>query len=161
MFRIEFGLRHIINCRDHATNEEVHAKIQQAIGPHEDLQTAVKRRKLKWYEHTSSSSGLAKTILQSTVKGGRRQGRQKKRWETTLGNGQALSSLRELVVKTSVVSQGPLRLRDRCRNIIHFVYSFVHWDQTTFPSIVTAIQTKVPVSFFHSFPAVGSCGRRN
>ena len=31
-----------------------------------------------------SSSGLAKTILQSTVKGGRRQGRQRKRWEENI-----------------------------------------------------------------------------
>ena len=30
----------------HFTNEEVLAKIQQAIGPHEDLLTIVKRRKL-------------------------------------------------------------------------------------------------------------------
>ena len=69
-----------ISYKDHVTNEEVCAKIQQAIGPHEDL-TIVKRRKLKWYGHVSRSSGLAETILQGTVKGGRRQGRQKKRWE--------------------------------------------------------------------------------
>ena len=31
--------------------------------------------------HVSRSSGLAKPILQGTVKGERRQGRQKKRWE--------------------------------------------------------------------------------
>ena len=55
----------------HVTNEEVRAKIQQAIGPHEDLLTIVKRRKLKWYGHVSRSSGLAKSILQGTVKGGR------------------------------------------------------------------------------------------
>ena len=30
----------------------------------------VKRRKLQWYGHVSRSSGLAKTILQGTVKGG-------------------------------------------------------------------------------------------
>ena len=30
----------------------------------------------QWYGHVSCSSGLAKTILQGTVKGGRRQGRQ-------------------------------------------------------------------------------------
>ena len=41
----------------------------------------VKRCKLKRYGHVSCSSGLAKTILQGTVKGGRRQGRQRKRWE--------------------------------------------------------------------------------
>ena len=57
------------------------AKIQQAIGPHEDLLTMVKRRKLQWYGHVSRSSGLAKIILQGTVKGGRTQGRQRKRWE--------------------------------------------------------------------------------
>ena len=36
-----------ISCKDHVTNEEVRAKIQQAIGPHEDLLTTVKRRKLQ------------------------------------------------------------------------------------------------------------------
>ncbi|WP_419593839.1 hypothetical protein, partial [Thiolapillus sp.] len=63
-----------ISYKDHVINEEVRAKIQQAIGPHEDLLTIVKRRKLQWYGHVSRSSGLAKTILQGTVKGGRRQG---------------------------------------------------------------------------------------
>ena len=60
------------------------AKIQQAIGPHEDLLTIVKRYKLQWYGHVSRSSGLAKTILQGTVKGGRKQGRQRKRWEDNI-----------------------------------------------------------------------------
>ena len=59
------------------------AKIQQAIGPHEDL-TIVKRRKLQWYGHVFHSSDLAKTFLQGTVKGGRRQGRQKKRLEDNI-----------------------------------------------------------------------------
>ena len=70
-----------ISYKDHVTNEKVRAKIQQAIGPHENLLTIMKRRKLQWYGHVSSSSGLVKTILQGTVKGGRRQGRQGKRWE--------------------------------------------------------------------------------
>ena len=68
-----------ISYKDHATNEEVRAKIQQTIIPHEDLLTIVKRRKLQWYGHVSRSSGQAKNILQGTVKGGRRQGRQRKR----------------------------------------------------------------------------------
>ena len=72
-----------ISYKDHVTNEEVRAKIQQAIGPHEDL-TIVKRRKLRWHGHVSRSSGLAKTILQGTVKGGRRQSRQRKRWEDNI-----------------------------------------------------------------------------
>ena len=52
----------------------------EAIGPHENFLTIVKRRKLQWYDHVSRSSGLAKTILQGIVKRGRRQGRQRKRW---------------------------------------------------------------------------------
>ena len=68
-----------ISYKDHVTNEEVRAKIQQANGPHQDLLTTVKRRKLQWYGYVSRSSGLAKTILQGAVKGGRRQGRQRKR----------------------------------------------------------------------------------
>ena len=58
-----------IPYKDHVTNEEIRAKIQQAIGPHEDLLTIVKRRKLQWYGHISRLSGLAKTIFQGTVKG--------------------------------------------------------------------------------------------
>ena len=59
-----------------------------------DLLTIVKRRKLQWYGRVSRSSGLAKTILQGTVKGERRQGRQKNRLEDKSGNGQAWSSPR-------------------------------------------------------------------
>ena len=112
-----------ISYKDHVTNEEVRAKIQQAIGPHEDL-TVVKRRRLQWYGHVSQSSGLAKTILQGTVKGGRIQGRQRKRWEdnirewTGLEFGRSQRAVedkgkwRKLVAKSSVVPQRPSRLRD-------------------------------------------------
>ena len=58
-----------ISYKDLVTNEEVCAKIQQAIGPHEDLLAIVKRCKLQWYGHVCCSSGLAETILQGTVKG--------------------------------------------------------------------------------------------
>ena len=83
-----------ISYKDLVTNEEVRAKIQQAIGPHEDLLTIEKGRKLKWYGHVSRSSGLTKTNLQGTVKGSRGQGRQKKRREDFIRdrNGQAWSS---------------------------------------------------------------------
>ena len=70
-----------ISYKDHVTNEEVRTKIQQAIGPQEDLLTIVK---LQWYGHVSRSSGLAETILQGGVKWGRRQGRQRKRWEDSI-----------------------------------------------------------------------------
>ena len=54
-----------ISYKDHVTNEEVRAKTQQAIGPHEELLTTVKKRKLQWYGHVSRSSGLAKTICRA------------------------------------------------------------------------------------------------
>ena len=65
-----------ISYKDHVTNEEVRNKIQNAIGVHDDLLTMLKKQKL-----ISRSSGMAKTVLQGTVKGARRRGRQKKRWE--------------------------------------------------------------------------------
>ena len=73
-----------ISYKDHITNEDVRATTQQAIRPHEDLLTTVKTSKLQWYGHEFRSSGLAKTILQGTAKGGRRQGRQRKRWEDNI-----------------------------------------------------------------------------
>ena len=73
-----------ISYKDHATNEEVRRKIQAAIGEYDKLLTLVKKLKLRWFGHVSSSSGLAKTILQSTVKGKRKRGRQKKRWEDNI-----------------------------------------------------------------------------
>ena len=113
-----------ISCKDRVTYEEVHAKIQQAIGPQEDFLTIIKRCKLQWYDHVARSSGLAKTILQGTVKGGRRQSRQTKRWEDIskwtglkfTKSQRAVENrekLRKLVAKSLVVPQRPSRLRDR------------------------------------------------
>ena len=114
-----------ISYRDHITNEEVKAGIGNAIGPYEDLLTSVKRRKLKWYEHETRSSGLAETILQGTVQGGRRRGRQRKRWEDNIKEWTGLEwdillrkaenreEWRKLVVKSAVVPQRTARLRDR------------------------------------------------
>ena len=104
-----------ISYKDRVTNEEVRAKIQQTIGQHDDL--------LQRYGHVSRSSGLAKTILQGSVKGRRRQDRQRKRWKdirewTGLEFGKSQRAVenrekwRELVAKSSVVPQRPSRLRD-------------------------------------------------
>ena len=105
-----------ISHKDHVTNEEVRAKIQQAIGPHEDILTIVKKRKLQWYGHVSRSSGLAKTILHGTVKGGRRGqaeeevGRQHKGidrpgvWQVPQGSGEQ-EKWRKLVANSSVLPQ--------------------------------------------------------
>ena len=113
-----------ISYKDHVTNEEIRAEIQQAIGPHEDLLTIIKRRKFQWYGYVSCSLGLAKTMLQGTVKGGRRQGRQRKRKEANIREWTGLEfakshravenreTWRKLVAKSCVVPQRPSRLRD-------------------------------------------------
>ena len=114
-----------ISYKDHVTNEEVRNRIQNAIGVHDDLLTMVKKWKLRWYGHISRSSGMAKTILQGTVKGARRRGRQKKRWEdnikewTGMEFGDSLRAAEDregwkgIVATSSVVPRRPPRLRDR------------------------------------------------
>ena len=112
-----------ISYKDHVTKEEVRNRIQNAIGVHDDL-LMVKKRKLRWYGHISRSSGMAKTILQGTVKGASRRGRQKKRLEdnikewTGMGFGDSLRAAEDrkgwkgIVATSSVVSRRPPRLRD-------------------------------------------------
>ena len=91
----------------------------------EDLLTVVERLRLQWYGHVSRSSGLAKTILRGTVKGGRKQGRQRKKWEDSIRQWTGLEfaksqravenrgeKWRKLVAKSSVVLRRPSRLRD-------------------------------------------------
>ena len=113
-----------ISYKDHVIDEDVRAKIQQATGPHEDILTIVKKRKLQWYGHVSRSPGLSKFILQGTVKGGRRRGRQRKKWKDNIREWTGLEfakskravekgKWRKLVLKSSVVPQRPSWLRDR------------------------------------------------
>ena len=74
----------------------------------------------------SRSSGIAnfKTVLQGTVKGARRRGRQKKKWEdnikewTEMGFGDSLRAAEDrewwkgIVATSSVVPRRPQKLRD-------------------------------------------------
>ena len=98
-----------ISYKDHVTNEEVRAKIQQATGPHKYLLAIVNRRNLQWYGHVSRSSGLVKTVLQGTVKRGRRQGRQRKRWE---------DNIREWTGLEFAKSQGAMENRKKWRKLV-------------------------------------------
>ena len=87
--------------------------------------TTVKRRKLKWYGHLTRSIWLAKRVLQGTLQGGRRRGRQKKRWEdnipewtdmtldAAMRKGERREEWRELVARSSVAPQRSTRLWDR------------------------------------------------
>ena len=95
------------------------AFVENLTVTHEDLLTIVKRCKLKWDEHVSCSAGLAKTILQGTMKGGRRQGRQRKRWKDNIKEWtgpefaksqkavEKWEKWRQLVLKSPVVPQRP------------------------------------------------------
>ena len=71
-------------------------QITKAEGPHEDLSTTVKKRKLKWCGHFTRSTGLTKSTPQETVQGKREEdgegdGRitspngQERLWVTTWG----------------------------------------------------------------------------
>ena len=61
-----------ISNKDYVTNEEVHAKLQQAIGPHEDLLTIVKRLKLQWYGHVSRFIRPGQNYLSKHSEGGKK-----------------------------------------------------------------------------------------
>jgi len=69
---------------EHRTNQSVRDEIVAAIGPPEHLpmfiSAMVKRRKVTWYGHVNRSDGLATTMMQGTVEGGRKRGRPKTRW---------------------------------------------------------------------------------
>ena len=98
-----------ISYKDHVTNDEVRAKIQQAIGPHEDLTIAETQTAVVWSCFPSIRSGqnhLARHgEKEEEDKADRGRGE-----KITSGNGQAW---KKLFVKSSVVPQRPPRLRDR------------------------------------------------
>ena len=85
--------RHLlrISYKDHTTNEEVKARIRHEIGQYKELLNTVKERKLRWFGHVTRGNSLAKTIMQGTVRGGRRRGRQKRRWEDNIREWTGLS----------------------------------------------------------------------
>ena len=84
----------------------------------------MRKRKFRWYAHIKRTIGLARVILQGTVQGGRRKGRQKKRWEDNisewigLGLGVALRKAedreewRKVVAPSSLMPKRSFRLRD-------------------------------------------------
>ena len=69
-----------ISYMDHKTNDYVRAMVYIKVGPQEPLLATIKRRKLSWFGHITRHDSLCKTIMQGTVEGGRRRGRQRKSW---------------------------------------------------------------------------------
>ena len=118
-----------ISYKYHVTNKEVCRKIQAAIGEHDKLLTLVKKWKLRWFGHVSKSSGLAKTILQGTVKG-KRRGRHKKRWEDNIKEWTEMkfvsstraaenrTSWKGIVANSSVVPRWPSPLMTKSTSIL-------------------------------------------
>ena len=114
-----------ISYKDHVTNEEDRAKIQQAIGPHEDLLAIVRRRKLQWYghiapfirsgqNHHARNSERGKKTRQTEKEVGRlRQGMERPGvWQVPEGSGEQ-GKWKKLVSKSPVVPKRPSWLRNR------------------------------------------------
>ena len=108
-----------ISYKDHVANEEVCVKIQQAIGPHQDLltQTSVVWSCLPFIwsgqTHLARHNERGKKTLQTEEE----VGRQHQEIGLEFGKSQRAAENREkwrkLVVKSSVVPQRFLWLRDR------------------------------------------------
>ena len=69
-----------ISYLEHKTNEYVWEKIKSITCHQETIITSIKRRKMAWFGHVVRHDTLTKTILQGTIEGGRRRGRQRKCW---------------------------------------------------------------------------------
>ena len=105
------------------------------------------------------SSGLANTILQGTVQGGRRRGRQRKRWEDYIKDWTGLEwniilqkaenreEWRKLIVKSTVVHQPSARLRDIQERPFH-AFSVVKY---LFMLLVNSFYGRTPFHALHHF----------
>ena len=45
-----------------------------------------KKRKLRWHDHNTRASYMAKTILQRTVKGGKKRDRHRQKWNDNIND---------------------------------------------------------------------------
>ena len=79
--------------RDHITNEEVKARIGNAIRPYEDLLTTVKRRKLKWFGHVTRSSGPVRLSYRKQFKEEDEEADRRNDRKTTSKSGLALNGI--------------------------------------------------------------------
>ena len=82
-----------ISCKGHATNEDIGAKFQQAIGPHEDLLNIVKNAKCSGMVMSVIHHVWPKPSYKAEWKGEEDKADRGRGGERTLGNGQAWSSL--------------------------------------------------------------------
>ena len=109
---------------DHVTNEEVRVKIQQAIGPHEDLLAIVKRRKLQRYgrllfigsdqDHLAGHSERGKKTRQTEEEvGGQHQGMDRPGVRQVPEGSGEQGKMEETGCEINCDAQRPSQLRDR------------------------------------------------
>ena len=96
-------------------DKEVCRKIQAAIEEYDKFLTLIKKGKLRWFDHDSRSSRLAKAPLQGTVKG-KRIGGQKNRWE---------DNIKEWIGMESVSSSRQLKAGQGGKGLLHIHHSVV------------------------------------
>ena len=90
-----------ISSLEHKTNDWVRSTTSFLVGPQEPLLATVKRRKLAWFGHTSHvTTAFPKNILQGTLEGGRRRGRQSKCWMDNIKEWTSLT-MPELLTRAS------------------------------------------------------------
>ena len=104
-----------ISYKDHVTNEEVCANIQQAMVPHKDFLTIVEGHKLKWYRmspihqvwpNPSCKAQWRKEDKADRKRGGKTTSRNEQAWSLPSPRGQwRTEKWGKLVVKSSVVPQ--------------------------------------------------------
>ena len=68
-----------ISYREHKTNDNVRSLVKSLVCLQEPLLATVRRRKLACFGHVMRHGTLSKVIIQGTVKGGRRRGRQRRK----------------------------------------------------------------------------------
>ena len=69
-----------ITYKEGKTNIFVKNKINTQIGTFEPLLQTIRRRKLKWFGHSSRHNSITKTNLQGMVEGSRKRGRPKRKY---------------------------------------------------------------------------------
>ena len=69
-----------ISWAERKTNNFVLEQVTVLSGPQEPLLSIIKRRKLVYFGHVTRHDSIPKTVLQGTVEGSRRRGRQTKNW---------------------------------------------------------------------------------
>ena len=69
-----------ISWKERKTNQYVHDQVTNLTDDKESLLAIIKKKKLTWYGHINRHAGLPKTVVQGTLEGGRKRGRQRKSW---------------------------------------------------------------------------------